>query len=90
MKRVYSRLIALALSAVLILSLIPPVSAAADDLHSTVDRQVRAYCKSINQSDADTKAAAAMASHGILKGGQKLIAGTTHSLTATLMNSAML
>ena len=43
MKRVYSRFIALALSAVLILSLIPPVSAASDDLHSTVDRQVRAY-----------------------------------------------
>ena len=42
MKRGYSRFISLALAAVLILSLIPPVSAADDVLYKSVEQQVRA------------------------------------------------
>ena len=88
MKRGLSRVIVLALAAVLILSLIPAVSAAAsDDLYSTVNQQVRTYAKSINKADAASSAASAMATHGLLNGGRKMTAGAAHALTATLMNS---
>ena len=54
---------------------------------SSIEEQIRAFAKSINQSNADDTAAKALAKHGLSGGGKKLSVGKTHALTATLMNS---
>lgn len=54
---------------------------------SSIRSQVVAFAKSINQSNADDSAAAALASHGIKGRGKTLNVGKNHALTATLMNS---
>ena len=60
-----------------------------DALYDTVAEQVRAFAKSINQSDADDTAATALAKHGISGGGKKLSVGKSHALTATIWNSLL-
>ena len=60
------------------------------DLRAAVESQIRAFAKSINQSNADDAAAKALAKHGLSGGGKKLSVGKTHSLTATLWNSEMM
>ena len=57
------------------------------DMESIIREQIEAFAKSIDQKDADDKAAKALAKHGISGGGKKLSAGKNHALTATLMNS---
>ena len=59
------------------------------ELGATIEQQVRAFAKSINKTDADDDAAAAIAKHGITGGGKKLAVGKNHALTATLMNSEL-
>ena len=59
-------------------------------LRTTVEEQIRAYAKSINQSGADSAAAKALANHGLTGRGKKLSVGKTHALTATLWNSELL
>ena len=61
-----------------------------DDLRATVDQQIRAFAKSLNQSNADEAAAKALAKHGLSGGGKKLSVGKTHALTATLWNSELM
>ena len=55
----------------------------------TIEQQIRAFAKSINQSGADDTAATALAKHGITGRGKKLTVGKNHALTATLMNSEL-
>ena len=62
-------------------------AAAQTDLESIIQEQIEAFAKSIDQTDADTKASKALASHGISSGGKKLSVGKNHALTATLWNS---
>ena len=62
---------------------------AADTLYTTIEKQIRAYAKSIDQIDADDEAAMAIAKHGVTGGGKKMSVGMNHALTATLMNSEM-
>ena len=57
------------------------------DMESIIREQIEAFAKSIDQKDADDKAAKALAKHGISSGGKKLSVGKNHALTATLMNS---
>ena len=65
------------------------VSVQTNDLKSEVERQIRAYADSIDQSDAVDSAALALAVHGMTKGGKKLSVGKSHALTATLFNSEL-
>lgn len=59
----------------------------ATDLETTIEKQIRAFADSIDQSGADDSAAKALATHGMVGNGKKLSVGKSHSLTATLMNS---
>ena len=61
-----------------------------DDLRAAVESQIRAFAKSINQSNADDAAAKALAKHGLSGGGKKLSVGKSHALTATIWNSEMM
>lgn len=63
--------------------------AAQEDLLTVVESQVRAYADSIDQSNADYKAAADLAGHGLAGGGKKMTMGASSSLTATLLNSEL-
>ena len=56
---------------------------------TSIEEQVRAFAKSINQTKADDTAAWALAKYGIVGGGKTLNIGKTHSLTATLWNSEL-
>ncbi|MBR5820898.1 MAG: hypothetical protein IKY68_06555, partial [Alistipes sp.] len=53
----------------------------------SIEEQVRAYAKSIDQVGADDAAAWALATHGVTGRGKTLTVGADHSLTATLFNS---
>ena len=53
----------------------------------SIEQQIRAYAKSLDQKNADDAAASALASHGISGRGKKLTVGEEHALTATLWNS---
>ena len=66
------------------------VTVQATDLKSEVERQIRAYADSIDQSDAVDTAALALAVHGMTKGGKKLSVGKSHALTAVLLNAEMM
>ena len=59
------------------------------NLESIIREQIEAFAKSIDQKDADDKAAKALAKHGISGGGKKLSVGKNHALTATLMNAEL-
>ncbi len=60
------------------------------NLEEIIRPQIEAFAKSIDQKDADGKAADKLAVHGIKNGGKKLKAGENHPLTATLMNSELM
>ena len=70
-----------------------PVSVFAEETEQSLEEiirpQIEAYAKSIDQKDADSKAADALAAHGITGKGKKLSVGESHALTATLMNSEL-
>ena len=98
MKKGLRRIVSLMLACLLLLQLpvvgggvqATEVSAQAGDaLYDTVAEQVKAFAKSINQSDADDEAAWALAKHGVGGSGKKLSVGKSHALTATLMNSEL-
>lgn len=55
----------------------------------SIEEQVHAYAKSIDQVGADDAAAWALATHGITGGGKILNVGASHSLTAMIVNSNM-
>ena len=59
------------------------------DIKPTIEKQVRAYAKSINRSNADDEAAKVLAKHGLTAGGKDLNVGSSNALTATLMNAEM-
>ena len=61
-----------------------------NQLQATIEGQIRAFAKSINKTNADDSAAAALAKHGLTGGGKKLSVGKSHALTATLWNSELL
>ena len=61
-----------------------------ESLEEAVERQIRAFAKSIDQKDADDSAAMSLATHGITGSGKKLSLDKNHALTATLWNSELL
>ena len=61
-----------------------------ESLEEIIREQVEAFAKSIDQADADGKAADKLATHGMFKDGKKLSAGKSHPLTATLINSELM
>ena len=65
-------------------------AATTDDMESSIEKQIRVFADSIDQANADDKAASALATHGITGRGKTLNAGKTHALTATLLNSELL
>ncbi|MBE6900268.1 MAG: hypothetical protein E7479_06335 [Ruminococcaceae bacterium] len=86
------KIISLALCFMMIFDIMPIKIFAAEEqsLEEIIRPQVEAFAKSIDQKDADGKAADKLAVHGIKNGGKKLIAGENHPLTATLMNSELM
>ena len=60
-----------------------------EQMKVSVEAQIRAFAKSINQAGADDAAAKALAKHGLTGGGKKLSVGKNHPLTATLWNSEL-
>ena len=91
LKKVFSLILALVLVCVPLFGGAGTVHAASvDDMESIIEKQIRAFADSIDQANADDKAAAALATHGMGKGGKKLSAGKSHALTATLFNSELL
>ncbi len=58
-------------------------------LENTIREQIETYAKSIDQPNANGKAADKLATQGIKGGGKKLSANKSHPLTATLMNSGL-
>ena len=94
---IYKRILCAVLSAILLWGVFPLTTRAAGaaavsdaQLEETIETQIRAFAKSINQSNADDAAASALAKHGITGRGKKLSVGKSHALTATLMNSEMM
>ena len=81
----YKRIGAILIALILLLSVLPVGTPQA--ALPSIEEQIRAYAKSINQSGADDDAAWALAMHGITGGGETLKMGADHSLTATLFNS---
>lgn len=85
------------LAAILFLTCLLPVDTASaesltddgSELLKTVDAQLRAFAKSLDQKDADDEAAWALARHGVSGRGKTLKVGQSHPLTATLLNSEM-
>ena len=64
-------------------------AAAQSELSATIEKQIRAFAKSIDQKNADDDAALELASHGMFGRGKKLSVGKNHALTAALMNSEL-
>ena len=56
------------------------------ELEATIEKQIRAFAKSIDKPGADDDAAREIAQHGMFGRGKKLSVGKSHALTATLMN----
>ena len=72
-------------------NLVEPLSvSSSEETKTLVEQQIRAFAKSINQTNADNTAAKALAKHGMTGSGKKLSVGKTHALTATLWNSEVL
>ena len=87
------KLLSFFLSIVFIFTLFPKTVLAEEteqNLEDIIREQVEAYAKSIDQKDADSKAADKLAAHGITGKGKKLTADKSHPLTATLFNSNLL
>ncbi|MBQ7873847.1 MAG: hypothetical protein IJ306_01610, partial [Oscillospiraceae bacterium] len=93
MKKFAEKILSVFLAAIMIMGTgIKPVFAAESEeqsLEEIIRPQIEAFAKSIDQKDADGKAADALASHGITKNGKKLSVGENHALTATIMNSEL-
>jgi hypothetical protein len=66
-----------------------PTEAIESELEATIEKQIRAFAKSIDKPGADDDAAMDLAMHGMFQGGKKLSVGKSHALTATLMNSEL-
>lgn len=99
MKKKYTQFISFVLAAVMLLGLVPQVSMDAAAAEKTVKTetlieairsQIQAYADSIDQTQANTTAAQALANHGLAGKGKLLSVGEDHALTATLMNSELL
>ena len=65
-------------------------SVSTDEMEALIEKQIRAFADSIDKSNADNAAAAALANHGLTGRGKKLSAEKSHALTATLMNSEVI
>ena len=78
------RILSLFLAVAMLVSLISAVSAEKVD---SIEAQIRAYADSIDQSDAESTAAMALATHGITGGGKTLKLGEGSALAALLLNS---
>ena len=90
-KRVLSIILTFTLFAAPLLNGAANVHAASTDhIKNQIEKQIRAFADSIDKSDADGTAAAALATHGITGRGKTLKVGKTHALTATLFNSELL
>lgn len=62
----------------LVISLLPTQTAAAvRDNSATIEAQIRAYADSIDRTNAVDDAAAALATHGLVKRGKTLTVGAT-------------
>ena len=59
------------------------------ELEATIEKQIRAFAKSIDKPGADDDAAREIAQHGMFGRGKKLSVGKSHALTAALMNSEL-
>ena len=93
MKGILKKIIQIVMIMVIVLSTMPVFTMAeaeSNELRTTVEKQVRAYAKSINYSNADDKAASALAKHGLTGKGKDLNVGASHGLTVTLVNSEMM
>ncbi len=89
-KRVCSLILALVLFVVPLLGGAGTVRAAStDDMASIIEKQVRSYAASINQSNAREGAAADLAAHGMTGRGKTLKMNASSPLTAVLMNSTV-
>ena len=80
----------MALCLCMVFALIPVGVRAVQTEPASIEAQVRAFADSIDQSDAVSNAARALATHGMTKGGKKLTIGKGHALTAVLFNSEIL
>ena len=90
-RRVFSLILALVFVCAPLLGGVGTVRAASnDDMEAIIEKQIRAFADSIDQSNADTTAAKILATHGLTGRGKTLTANKNHSLTATLFNSELL
>ena len=55
----------------------------------SIEEQIRAFAKSVNQPNANYSATIAMVKHGVMGKGEKLAVEQNHALTATLMNAEL-
>ena len=78
------RVLSLFLAVVLMISLVPAVQAEETE---SIEAQIRAYAESIDQNNAESSAAMALATHGITGGGKTLKLGEGSALAALLLNS---
>ena len=88
------RLLALALGLALLAMLFPAAVRAEErqvsELENRVEKQIRAYADSVDQSKAEETAAMTLATHGIFGGGRKLTLNEKDALTAMMVNSELL
>ena len=93
-RKIISLILAFVLAAASLLGGAGSVSAASQDtyaaLEAAVDKQIRAFGDSIDKSNADDSAAAALAKHGMTGSGKTLKVGKSHALTAAMWNSELL
>ena len=86
------KVIAVVLCFVMVFSILPSNAFAEEteqSLEDIIRPQVEAYAKSIDQSNADDKAANALAVHGISGKGKDLKVDESHALTVALVNSEL-
>lgn len=92
------RLLSTVLATVLILAALPltaradqaqPVGISKETMIAAIEPQIRAFAKSIDQKNADTEAAADLATHGLTGRGKTLKMDKNDAMTAALMNSEL-
>ncbi len=85
------KILSLCLCLLMIFSIFPVKTFAEEtereNLEKIIRPQIEAFAKSIDQKNANGKAADALAFHGMGGEGKKLSAGKSHALTATLVNA---
>ena len=85
------RIFSLILTFVMVLSLFPAVHAGERAAQpGSIEEQIRAYAKTLDQNDPINSAAGTLAMHGITGGGKKLTLDESSALTAVLMNSELM